>query len=52
MTVSIMLSKLKTFKTLCAAFPARVRELVHELVRELDRELNGEYSLSVFFSGF
>ena len=48
MTVSIMLSKLKTFKTLCAAFPARVRELV----RELARELNGEYSLSVFFSGF
>ena len=32
-----MLSKLKTFETLCAAFPVRVRELV--------RELNGEYGL-------
>ena len=29
-----ILSKLKTVKTLCAAFPAQVRELV--------RELNGE----------
>ena len=32
-----LLSQLKTFKTLCAAFSARVHELV--------RELNGEYGL-------
>ena len=32
-----ILSQLKTFKTLCAAFSAQVRELV--------RELNGEYGL-------
>jgi len=37
-----MLSKLKTFRNLCAAFPTRVRELVRELVCEL----NGEYSLA------
>jgi len=32
-----ILSQLKTFKTLCAAFSAQVRKLVHEL--------NGEYGL-------
>ena len=53
-----ILSQLKTFKTLCAAFSVRVRKLVCEIARKLVRkiacklvrekacELNGEYSLN------